>query len=83
MGIIAIIIGGIIGYLIAEKFTAKSWALKLCYAVLCPLVFDILVVIIIGAITGNSYLAGSYAAPFIIGSLAYLVLVLCKMKIVK
>lgn len=83
MGILAIIVGGIIGYLIAEKFTAKSWTIKLCYAVLCPIVFDIIITIIFGVITGNGYLAGSYATPFIIGSLAYLVLVLCKMKIVK
>lgn len=83
MGIIAIIIGGVIGYLIAEKFVAKSWAIKLCYAVLCPIVFDVLVTLIIGAFTRNSYLAGSHAAPFILGSIAYLVLVLCKMKILK
>lgn len=83
MGIIAIIIGGIIGYLVADKFTAKSRAIKLCYAVLYPILFDVLVILIMAALTKDSYLAGSYATPFIIGSVAYLVLVLCKMKIVK
>lgn len=83
MGSVAIIIGGIIGYLIAEKFTAKSWAIKLCYAALCPIVFDILVAIILIVITGSSSLAGAYSVPFFIGSLAYLVVVLYKMKIVK
>ena len=83
MGIVAIIIGGIIGYLVAEKFTAKSWGMKLCYAVLCPIVFDVLVILIMGGITGSSYLAGAYATPFIIGSIAFLVLVLCMMKVVK
>lgn len=83
MGIVAIIIGGIIGYLIADKFTAKNWGIKLCYAILAPIVFDILIISIIGVITGNSYLAGAYATPFIIGSIAYLVLILIKMKTVK
>ena len=83
MGIVAIILGGIIGYLFAEKVSAKNWVIKLCYAVLYPILFDFFVVHIIGAFTGSGYLTGKYSLPFIIGSISFLVLVLCKMKIVK
>lgn len=83
MGIVAAIIGCIIGYIVTCKFTAKNWGIKLCYSVLCPIVFDILVILILLIFTGNSYLTGSYASPFIIGSIAYLVFVLFDMRIVK
>ncbi len=80
MGIIALIIGGVIGYLLAEKVTAKNWGIKLCYALAIPVVFDIIVLCIIGATTGSSYAAGTYGAPFIIGSFMFAILVLAKMK---
>lgn len=83
MGIFGILIGGVIGYLIGSKVIAKNWLIKLCYAVLIPIVFDIIVIAFFAMLTGSNYLAGAYSTPFIIGSLAYLVLVLIKMKIIK
>lgn len=81
MGIIAILIGGVIGYLVGKNLIAKNWIIKLCYAVLCPVVIDILIVLMFTLTTGSSYAAGAYSVPFLLGSVGYLIMVLIEMKV--
>lgn len=83
MGIIYLLIGGVIGYLVTEKVTVKNWGMKLCHAFLIPLVINIVVTLLLVLITGNSYLAGAMTFPVVIASIAYFVMVLVKMKIHK
>lgn len=37
MGIIAALIGGLIGYTLSKNVIAENWWYKLCYALFCPL----------------------------------------------
>lgn len=82
MGIIALIIGGIIGYFVTERVTAKNWGLKLCYALGAPIVLITVLVTALTIITGSSYLAGAYSTNFIIACIPYIIWVLVKMKTV-
>lgn len=82
MGIVALIIGGIIGYFVTERVTAKNWGLKLCYALGAPIVLITALAIVLTIITGSSYLAGTYSTNFIIACIPYIIWVLVKMKIV-
>ena len=80
MGIIALIIGCIVGYFVTEKVTAKNWGLKLCYALGAPIALITVLAIVLTIITGSSYLAGTYSTSFIIACIPYIIWVLVKMK---
>ncbi len=49
--------------------------------VLCPVVIDILIVLMFTLTTGSSYAAGAYSVPFLLGSVGYLIMVLIEMKV--
>lgn len=83
MGIFYLLFGGVIGYLVAEKVSVKNWGMKLCHAFLIPLVINIVVTLLLVLITGNAYIAGGMAFPFIIASIAYVITILIKMKVRK
>lgn len=83
MGIIALIIGGIIGYFVTERVTAKNWGLKLCYALGAPIAFLTVVFIVLAIITGSGYLTGKYSVNFVIACIPYIIWVLVKMKTTK
>jgi hypothetical protein len=83
MGIIAIIIGGLIGYLLSRTVIAENWWYKLCYALFTPLLFTILVVLLVMIELCDAYQTGIYCAPFIFGCIAYSIIVFIKMKIEK
>lgn len=78
-----LIIGSIIGFIVAEFISAKNWGIKLCYAILCPVVFDTIVAYSLIYLTGSHGLAGAKSVPFFIGSIGYLIVVLVKMKVEK
>ena len=81
MGIIALIIGGIIGYFVTGRVTAKNWGLKLCYALGAPIAFLTVLILVLAIITGSGYLTGKYSVNFIIACIPYIIWVLVKMKI--
>lgn len=80
MGIIALIVGGILGYYLSEKVVAKNWLVKIGWAIGAPLAIMALVMLVVGLTTGSGYIAGGYNAIVFIASVPFAIFVLAKMK---
>jgi hypothetical protein len=81
MGIIAALIGGLIGYTLSKNVIAENWWYKLCYALFCPLMLITIVVLLVMIELCDAYQTGIYCAPFIFGCITYSIVVFIKMKI--
>lgn len=86
MGIIAILIGIVFGWNLSEWIHPSNWGTKILYSI-CPIIFTVLLALFIGIGICRDpmaqYKIGGISAIVLFGCIAYAIVALFKIKIVK